>query len=60
MVAKICEAMLNLDMHEEICGHMQGMLYEPSSVHGVGELEQPPCRTWIPPSLCHEKDHNAI
>ena len=34
------KAMLNLDMHKEICGHMQALIYEPARMHGVGELER--------------------
>ena len=28
-------------------------------MHGVGELERPPCKTLIPPFLHHEKEHNG-
>ena len=39
---------------------MQALLYKPPCVHGVGELEWPPCKTPIPPSLHHEEDHNDL
>ena len=50
LVAKICKATLNPNMHKDIYGHMQALLYETPSVHGIGELERPPCKTPIPPS----------
>ena len=48
--------MLNPDMHDKICGHMQASLYDPTSVPRVGELEWPPCRTLILLSLRHEEE----
>ena len=60
LVAKLCKAMLNPDMHKEICGHMHALLYETPSVHGVGELEQSPCGILITPSLFHEEEHNGL
>ena len=60
LVANLCEEMLNLDMHDKLCGHMQALLYDPTSLPGVGELEGPPCKTLIPPSLRHEEKHDGM
>ena len=60
MIAKLNETLENLDMHEEICGHMHALLYESPSLHEVEELERPPCRTPVPPPLRHEEEDDEI
>ena len=39
LVANICNAILNLDMHKEICDHIQALICEPPSLHGLRELD---------------------
>ena len=59
-VAKLCKEMLNSDTHGKLSGHMQALLYDPTSVLGVGELERPPCRTLISPSSRHEEEDDGL
>ena len=56
LVANLCKAMLNPDMHDKLCGHMQALVYDPTSM----PRERPPCKTLITPSLHHEEEGDGF
>ena len=60
LFAKLCEAMLNLDVHDKLCGHVQALLYDPTRVLGIGEMERPPHRTLISHYLYHEEEYDGM
>ena len=64
LLARLCEAMGNLDMQEGLIATlqalMQALLNDPTLVTGEEEAEQPPHGTPNPPPSCHEKEDEGL
>ena len=53
LLARLCEAMGNLDMQEGLIAAMQALLNDPTLLTGEEEAKQPPIGTPNPPPSCH-------
>ena len=60
LVAKLCEAMQNPSMQEEIGGHLEDMLKDYARKLGDRDLERPLSGTPNPPPMRQEQEHERL
>ena len=60
LLARLREAMGNLDMQEGLIAAMQALLNDPTLATGEEKAERPPHGTPNPPPSCHGKEEEVL